>query len=57
MTVGDLLDLAAGDAASPAPQPLPPNMPLRLVRFGKTLASGRLDALGAQQAFVVDVAS
>ena len=57
MTVGDLLDLTADDAASSAPQPLSANMPLRLVRFGKTLASGRLCALGAQQAFVVDAAS
>ena len=54
LTVGELLDLATNDAASPAPQPLLANMPLRLVRFGKTLASGRLCVLGAQQAFVVD---
>lgn len=54
MTVGDLLDLATGNAASPAFQSLPTNTPLRLVRFGKTLASGRLDAVGAQQAFIVD---
>lgn len=56
MTVGDLLDLATGNAAPPAQQALPANMPLRLVRFGKTLADGRLDAVGAQQAFVVDAA-
>lgn len=55
MTVGELLDLAGNDAATPALQPLPANMPLRLVRFGKTIAAGRLCALGAQQAFVVDV--
>ena len=57
LTVGELLDLATGDAAAPAPQPLPANMPLRLVRFGKPLATGRLCAIGAQQAFVVDAAS
>lgn len=54
MTVGTLLDLAAGNAAPSAPQPLPANMPLRLVRFGTALATGRLDAIGTQQAFIVD---
>ena len=54
MTVGDLLDLAASNAAPPASQPLPANTPLRLARFGKVLATGRLDAIGAQQAFIVD---
>ena len=54
MTLGELFDLATGSATPSAPQPLPPNTPLRLVRFGKTLASGRLDVLGDQQAFVVD---
>ena len=56
MTVGELLDLAVGNATSPTPQSLPANTPLRLVRFGKTLAVGRLDVVGTQQAFVIDAA-
>lgn len=54
MTVGTLTDLAIGNATPSAPTLLPDNTPLRLVRFGKTLASGRLDSIGAQRAFVVD---
>ena len=54
MTVGTLMDLAAGATAPSAPSSLSANAPLRLVRFGKTLATGRLDAIGIQQAFVVD---
>ena len=56
MTVGELLDLAVGNATSPTSQSLPANTPLRLVRFGKTLAVGRLDVVGTQQAFVIDAA-
>ena len=54
MTVGTLIDLATGNATPSAPTPLPANTPLRLVRFGKILASGRLDTIGTQQAFVID---
>ena len=57
MTVGALIDLASGEAAPSEPAPLPANTPLRLVRLGKTLATGRLDSVGAQQAFVVDEAT
>ena len=53
-TVGTLVDHATGNAAPSEPSPIPANAPLRLVRFGKTLATGRLEAVGAQQAFVVD---
>ena len=54
MTLGELFDFATGAAEPSTPQALLPNTPLRLVRFGKTLATGRLDTLAAQQAFVVD---
>jgi len=54
MTVGELMDIAAGNAASSVQSSLSVNTPLRLVRSGKVLATGRLDAIGAQQAFIVD---
>ena len=57
ITVGALIDLASGEAAPSEPAPLPANTPLRLVRLGKRLATGRLDSVGAQQAFVVDEAT
>lgn len=57
INVGELIDLASSDAAPSEPAPLPANTPLRLVRLGKTLATGRLDSVGAQQAFVVDDAT
>ena len=54
MTVGELLDRAAENATPPAAESLPDNTPLRLVKFGKTIATGRLVSLAAQRAFAVD---
>lgn len=57
MTVGMLMDHATGNASPSSPANIPANTPLRLLRFGKTLATGRLASVGAQQAFVVDDAT
>ena len=54
-TAGTLVDVATGGDAPALPQP-PPNTPLRLVRFGKAVATGRLETVGDQKAFVVDTA-
>lgn len=54
VTVGTLLDDAAR-TEPPAPQPMPPEgLPLRLVRGNRTIASGRLERLGATFAFMAE---
>ena len=52
--VGTLFDHAdADDSPFSVPAPLR-NSPLKLVHASKTIATGRLDAIGSQSAFVVD---
>ena len=59
VTVGCLFDAAGGESGSSAEadayRRVPSvNAPLRLLRNGKTLATGRLDRLGDSPAFVVE---
>ena len=57
ITLGALLDAAAGNADALALAKPAENAPLRLSRAGATLATGRLGTVGAQRAFVVDAVS
>ena len=52
VSVGELMDAADGGRTA-EPQPSP-EAPLRLVRQGKTLATGRFGKLASQSAFIVD---
>ena len=52
VSVGELMDAADGGRTA-EPQPSPES-PLRLVRQGKTLATGRFGKLASQSAFIVD---
>ncbi len=54
ITLGALLDAASGNAEALALAAPTENVPLRLVRTGTVIATGRLGTLGAQRAFVVD---
>ena len=54
ITLGALLDASAGNAEALAMAKPDANAPLRLSRSGAVLATGRLDAVGAQRAFVID---
>lgn len=53
VSLGELFDAATGTAGAQSQVP-PANAQLRLVRRGKTLATGRLDRLGDSQAFIVE---
>ena len=57
ITLGALLDAAAGNADALALAKPAENAPLQLSRSGAILATGRLGAVGAQRAFVVDAVS
>ncbi len=57
ITLGALLDAAAGDADALAVAKPDENALLRLSHSGNILATGRLGAVGAQRAFVVDAVS
>jgi hypothetical protein len=57
IALGALIDAAAGNADGLALANLAENTPLRLSRAGAILATGRLGAVGAQRAFVVDAVS
>ena len=57
ITLGALLDAAAGNAEALAMAKPAENAPLRLLRAGAAIASGRLGAVGAQRAFIVDAVS
>ena len=54
ITLGALLDAAAGNANAISVAKLPENAQLRLSRSGTVVATGRLGAVGVQRAFVVD---
>ncbi len=57
ITLGSLLDAAAGNAEALAVSKPAENAPLRLSRTGAILATGRLGTVGTQRAFVVDAVS
>ena len=60
VTLGELFDAAEGSAAEGASVEVgvpPAQTPLRLVLSGREVASGRLDRLGDQNAFVVESTS
>ncbi len=52
-TVGMLMDAAGGESAEPGAAPKA-ETPLKLVRMGRTIASGRLSRVGDQPAFAID---
>lgn len=55
LSLGTLFDAAEEGSPSPAPEnPPPAATSLRLLLSGKTVANGRLDALGTQPAFLVE---
>jgi hypothetical protein len=53
--VGELMDASEGGRAVEPPPTA--EMPLRLMRFGKTVATGRFGTLASQNAFLVDAVS
>ncbi len=57
ITLGALLDAAAGNADALTVAKPAENAPLRLSRSGSVIATGRLGAVGAQRAFLVDAVS
>ena len=57
ITLGALLDVAAGNPEAINIAKLAENTPMRLVRSGGVIATGRLDTVGTQRAFVVDFVS
>ena len=57
ITLGALLDASAGNADALTIAKPDENAPLRLSRSGSVIATGRLGAVGAQRAFVVDAVS
>ena len=57
ISLGALLDAAAGNADALAIAKPSENAPLRLLRSGAIIATGRLGAVGAQRAFVIDAIS
>ena len=57
ITLGALLDAAAGTAEALVVDKPTENAPLRLSRSGSVIATGRLGTVGAQRAFVVDAVS
>ena len=57
ITLGALLDAAAGNADALTLSKPAENAPLRLSQSGNILATGRLGSVGAQRAFVVDAIS
>ena len=54
ITLGALLDAASGNAEALTLAAPTENVPLRLVRTGTVIATGRLGAVGAQRAFIID---
>ena len=54
ITLGALIDAAAGNADALALVPPAENVPLRLMRTDTVIATGRLGSVGAQRAFVID---
>ena len=54
ISLGALLDVAAGNPDALTIAKPAENTPLRLVRSGEVIATGRLDTVGAQRAFLVD---
>ena len=53
VAAGDVLDAANGQPSKATPATPPDNTPLRLVRSGQTIATGRLGRLGSQFAFLL----
>ena len=54
ISIGQLMDCAADGPRPESPEPVA-NAPLRLLRLGKVIATGRLDTLGGQHALIIDV--
>jgi len=56
ISLGDLFDRMAEDAAVPASEPLAEDSHLRMVKGGQILAEGRLGRIASQPAFIIDTA-